>query len=66
MLLKAQMTHMCCPKAASTKEMYQSWRAGHTSLLAVVYSWMMSSVGDALEVAPGEEFRVALREAQQV
>lgn len=52
-------------KAASTKEMYQSWRAGHTSLLAVVYSWMMSSVGDALEVAPGEEFRVALREAQQ-
>ena len=53
-------------QAASTKEMFDSWRAGNTSLLAVVYSYMMSCVGDALEVAPGEEFRVALREAQQV
>ncbi|KAK9806486.1 hypothetical protein WJX73_002146 [Symbiochloris irregularis] len=53
-------------KAASTKEMYEAWRAGRTTLLAVVYSYMMSCVADALEVAPGEEFRVALREAQQI
>lgn len=52
-------------QAASTREMYDSWRAGKATLLAVVYAYMMSCVGEALEVSPGEEFRVALREAQQ-
>ena len=35
-------------------------------LLMVAYSWMLGQVGDALGVQPGEEFRVALVEAQKV
>ena len=35
-------------------------------MLMVAYSWMLGQVGDALGVQPGEEFRVALMEAQKV
>jgi pheromone shutdown protein TraB len=42
------------------------WRLGQVPLMSVAYSWMLEQVGDALGVQPGEEFRVALLEAQQV
>lgn len=47
-------------------ELFKLWRAGKVPLLFVAYSWMLSQVADALGVQPGEEFRVALLEAQQV
>ncbi|CAL8462238.1 g1769 [Coccomyxa elongata] len=47
-------------------ELFKLWRAGKVPLLFVAYSWMLSQVADALGVTPGEEFRVALLEAQQV
>ncbi|BDA46100.1 TraB domain-containing protein [Coccomyxa sp. Obi] len=47
-------------------ELFNLWRAGKVPLLFVAYSWMLSQVADALGVTPGEEFRVALLEAQQV
>lgn len=47
-------------------ELFKLWRAGKVPLLFVAYSWMLSQVGDALGVQPGEEFRIALLEAQQV
>ncbi len=31
-----------------------------------MYSWLLGQVGDSMNVLPGEEFRVALREAQVV
>lgn len=42
------------------------WREGKQPLLAVVYSWMLSSVAEKCEIMPGEEFRVALEEAVKV
>ncbi|EIE24219.1 TraB-domain-containing protein [Coccomyxa subellipsoidea C-169] len=47
-------------------ELFKLWRAGKVPLLFVAYSWMLSQVADALGVLPGEEFRAALLEAQQV
>ena len=47
-------------------ELFKLWRAGKVPLLFVAYSWMLSQVADALGVQPGEEFRVALLEAQKV
>lgn len=50
----------------STPELFRLWREGKAPLLMVAYSWMLGQVGDALGVQPGEEFRVALMEAQKV
>ena len=50
----------------STGELFKLWREGKVPLLMVAYSWMLGQVGDALGVQPGEEFRVALMEAQKV
>ena len=50
----------------STGELIKLWREGKVPLLMVAYSWMLGQVGDALGVQPGEEFRVALVEAQKV
>ena len=50
----------------STGELFKLWREGKVPLLMVAYSWMLGQVGDALGVQPGEEFRVALVEAQKV
>ena len=50
----------------STGELIRLWREGKVPLLMVAYSWMLGQVGDVLGVQPGEEFRVALVEAQKV
>ena len=50
----------------STQELFKLWREGKAPLMMVAYSWMLGQVGDALGVQPGEEFRVALMEAQKV
>ena len=50
----------------STGELIKLWREGKVPLLMVAYSWMLGQVGDVLGVQPGEEFRVALVEAQKV
>ena len=50
----------------SPGELFQLWRSGRASLILVAFSWMLGQVGEALEVQPGEEFRVALLEAQKV
>ncbi|EFN60022.1 hypothetical protein CHLNCDRAFT_59535 [Chlorella variabilis] len=38
-------------------------RAGRASPFQGIYSWLLAKVGKHLDVMPGEEFRVALREA---
>lgn len=38
-------------------------RSGRSTPFQACYSWLLARVGRHLEVAPGEEFRVALREA---
>lgn len=53
-------------QVVAPQELFKLWRAGKVPLLFVAYSWMLSQVADALGVTPGEEFRVALLEAQQV
>ena len=50
----------------TTGQHLRLWREGKESLLAVVYSWMLSQVADKCEITPGEEFRVALDEACKV
>ena len=50
---------------ASSAEAFAAWRRGEGSLLLCVYSYLMTSVSAAVEVSPGEEFRVALQEARQ-
>ncbi len=51
---------------ASNKDLWQLWRRGEAPMVTCMYSWLLSQVGDSLNVLPGEEFRVALREAQVV
>ena len=41
-------------------------RTGRTSPFQGIYSWLLARVGNDLDVAPGEEFRVAVREAQSI
>jgi len=59
-------SHFLYSQVQAPGELFKLWRAGKVPLLFVAYSWMLSQVGDALGVQPGEEFRVALLEAQQV
>ena len=51
---------------ASGSETLAAWRRGEGSLLALLYSYFLASAAGAVEVAPGEEFRVALIAAKQV
>ena len=51
---------------ASSSETLAAWRKGEGTLLSLLYAFFLSSAAGALEVAPGEEFRVALIEAKQV
>ena len=51
---------------ASSSETLAAWRKGQGTLLSLLYAFFLSSAAGALEVAPGEEFRVALIEAKQV
>ena len=39
-------------------------RSGRATPFQAIYSWLLARVGQNLDVLPGEEFRVALREAQ--
>lgn len=50
----------------TAKQHLDLWRKGQQPLLSVVYSWMLGSVAEKCEIAPGEEFRVALEEAVKV
>jgi pheromone shutdown protein TraB len=41
-------------------------RTGRTSAFQGIYSWLLARVGNDLDVSPGEEFRVAVQEAQKI
>lgn len=41
-------------------------RRGTTNGFQGIYGWLLAKVGHGLEVLPGEEFRVAVREAREV
>lgn len=41
-------------------------RSGRATPFQGVYSWLLARVGSGLDVMPGEEFRVAVKEAQAV
>ena len=47
-------------------QLFHEWYHGRAPLLAVLYSWGLSQVGNSLDVLPGEEFRVAVQEARKV
>jgi pheromone shutdown-related protein TraB len=53
-------------KSPPLREVVTAWRAGDSTLLQIMLGLLMQRLGSALEAAPGEEFRVALEEAQQV
>ena len=59
-------TEIMLLQVQSTQELFKLWREGKAPLMMVALSWMLGQVGDALGVQPGEEFRVALMEAQKV
>eukprot|EP00210_Caulerpa_lentillifera_P002407 g2308.t1 len=48
------------------QEYMKLWRSGQATLFEVLYCWMLERFGSELEVAPGEEFRVAFEEAKQL
>ncbi|KAI3429519.1 hypothetical protein D9Q98_005608 [Chlorella vulgaris] len=50
----------------SLSEVMTEIRTGRTSPFQGIYSWMLAKVGSHLDVMPGEEFRVALREAHAI
>ena len=62
----ARLIGLPAVQPASSAEAFAAWRRGEGSLLLCVYSYLMTSVSAAVEVSPGEEFRVALQEARQV
>ncbi|KAL4427745.1 hypothetical protein ABPG75_001834 [Micractinium tetrahymenae] len=41
-------------------------RSGRATPFQAIYSWLLAKVGAQLDVLPGEEFRVALREAHAI
>jgi pheromone shutdown protein TraB len=41
-------------------------RSGRTSAFQGIYSWLLARVGNDLDVSPGEEFRIAVKEAQKI
>ena len=53
-------------EARSLASALGDWRSGRVTLLMALYSWMLGQAGDALETAPGEEFRVAVAAAASV
>lgn len=60
------LTMITLLQPASSSETLAAWRRGEGTLLSLLYAFFLSSAAGALEVAPGEEFRVALIEAKQV
>lgn len=53
-------------KEPALSEVLADIRSGRTSPFQGIYSWLLARVGNDLDVAPGEEFRVAVREAQSI
>lgn len=50
----------------SISEVISQIRSGKSTPFQAIYSWLLARVGTNLEVLPGEEFRVAVREAQSI
>ncbi|PSC74860.1 traB domain-containing -like [Micractinium conductrix] len=50
----------------SLGEVVTEIRTGRATPFQAVYSWLLAKVGRHLDVLPGEEFRVALREAHAI
>ncbi|KAI7842710.1 hypothetical protein COHA_003641 [Chlorella ohadii] len=53
-------------KEPSLAEVLNEIRAGRATPFQGIYSWLLAKVGRNLDVMPGEEFRVALREAHAI
>lgn len=53
-------------KEPSLSEVWSEVSAGRATPFQGIYSWLLAKVGKNLDVMPGEEFRVALREAHAV
>ncbi len=47
-------------------EVWSEISNGRATPFQGIYSWLLAKVGKNLDVMPGEEFRVALREAHAV
>lgn len=52
--------------ALTLQQAFAAWRKGDYSTFQAAYGYLLGQVGDALEVMPGEEFRVAVHEASKV
>jgi len=50
----------------SLSEVLSEIRSGRATPFQAIYSWLLARVGNGLDVMPGEEFRVAVQEAQAV
>lgn len=53
-------------KPTTLNDSIASWRRGESNLFHALYSWYLYQMAGNLEVTPGEEFRVALTEADAV
>lgn len=53
-------------KPTTLNDSIASWRRGESDLFRALYSWYLYQMAGNLEVSPGEEFRVALTEADAV
>lgn len=51
-------------KVPTAGEMVAQVRQGQATVFQVAYAWLLARLAEHLEVMPGEEFRVALQEAQ--
>ena len=58
-----QMHHL---KEPILSDIVKELRKGRVTLFQAVYGWLLGRVGAGLDVAPGEEFRVAVKEAHAV
>ncbi|KAL3148336.1 hypothetical protein ABBQ38_013794 [Trebouxia sp. C0009 RCD-2024] len=52
--------------ALTLPQAFAAWRTGASTPFQAAYCYLLGQIGDALEVMPGEEFRVALQEASKV
>lgn len=53
-------------KPCTLNDALTSWRKGDSNLFQALYSWYLYQAAGSLDVVPGEEFRVALTEADAV
>lgn len=58
-----QMHHL---KEPVVSDIIKELRKGRVTLFQAVYGWLLGRVGAGLDVVPGEEFRVAVKEAHAV